>query len=105
MSKKYNRQTDGAMVVHFYFIGILKSALNGQKYPLSNAKTSPDKLRKYIFVLNVITVSWQRSLAAEMCYILSNTSQKGRQIETHCLSVDWTFYHFESSFFPVRHSE
>ena len=30
-------------------------------------------------------LSWQRSLAGEMCYILSNTSQKGRQIETHCL--------------------
>ncbi len=62
---------------------------------ISKAKTSPDKVRKY-FVLNVIMLSWQHSLAAVMCYILSNTSQKRRQIETNC-PWGWTFHYFVMS--------
>ena len=62
---------------------------------ISKAKTRPDKVRKY-FVLNVIMLSWQHSLASVMCYILSNTSQKGRQIETNC-PWGWTFHYFVTS--------
>ena len=65
---------------------------------ISKAKTSPEKVRKY-FVLNLIMFSWQHSLAAVMCYILSNTSQKGRQIETNC-PWGWTFHYFVMSVCP-----